>query len=586
MNSRYRYAVAVTVVSLCCRLLDITRLRVDVMHLDDALKMLGEFGWYQRVHLLLVCGFAILCAWHGLNMVFLGAVPHFHCSLSDVNATWYGVNQSQLKDLLIPEGEGCKRYSVNSSLHRLTSVQWVNADVTNGTAAQEACPAGYVFSTDEYDSTITSEFKLVCTKKFLQSISKCVFFAGRFLGAAVFGQLSDRFGRRPMFFVGVAMMMLTGGVAAAAPNVFVFLSMYLLQGAASTGAFVISYILIMELVGPKYRVFAGFVILIFCSLGYVSLAGIAYFIRNWRYLELAITAPSLLFLFYWWLLPESLRWLLSHDKTEEARRVLQTVARRNGKALPEDVVKSLQDDPNLKATRTYTVLDCVRTRRMACLSLNVWFNWLVNSLVYYGLSLNTENLAGSPYLNFCLVGAVEIPAYALCILIVNRVGRRKPLIVTMVVSGVASVVAGLIPTTSSTKFGISASYGTIYLASAEIFPTVVRNIGMGVSSMSARIGDILAPLILESTNIAPFLPMMLFGGLSMLGAALAFLLPETSGRPLPQFLEDVDYGNNCMACCKSRTTSKGNDSLSIPRKENELGVFSICSLPEQDKTVV
>ncbi|XP_025098376.1 carcinine transporter-like isoform X4 [Pomacea canaliculata] len=243
MNSRYRYAVAVTVVSLCCRLLDITRLRVDVMHLDDALKMLGEFGWYQRVHLLLVCGFAILCAWHGLNMVFLGAVPHFHCSLSDVNATWYGVNQSQLKDLLIPEGEGCKRYSVNSSLHRLTSVQWVNADVTNGTAAQEACPAGYVFSTDEYDSTITSEFKLVCTKKFLQSISKCVFFAGRFLGAAVFGQLSDRFGRRPMFFVGVAMMMLTGGVAAAAPNVFVFLSMYLLQGAASTGAFVISYIL-------------------------------------------------------------------------------------------------------------------------------------------------------------------------------------------------------------------------------------------------------------------------------------------------------------------------------------------------------
>lgn len=67
---------------------------------------------------------------------------------------------------------------------------------------------------------------------------------------------------------------------------------------------------------------------------------------------------------------------------------------------------------------------------------------------------------------------------------------------------------------------------------------------MGVSSMSARIGDILAPLILDSADIAPFLPMMLFGGLSMLAAALAFLLPETAGRPLPQFLEDVDYGNN------------------------------------------
>ncbi|PVD28437.1 hypothetical protein C0Q70_11024 [Pomacea canaliculata] len=553
------------------------------MHLDDVLQVLGEFGRYQRVHLLLLCGFAILSAWHALNMVFVGAVPRFHCSISDVNATWYGVNQSQLKDLLIPEEGGCKRYSVNSTLDRLTGVQWVDEsgssglynDVTNGTAAQEACPAGYVFSTDQYDNTITSEFKLVCTKKFWRSTSKSVFFAGRLVGAVVFGQLSDRFGRRPMFFVGVAMLLLAGGVAAAAPNMIVFLSIH---GACWSQVQSRRWVCDPRILQPGVHV-SGRDRLLYPELE----------ILGGRHHSSSAGLRVLLV---------SLRWLLSHDKTEEARRVLQTVARRNGKALPEDVVKSLQDDPNLKATRTYTVLDCVRTRRMACLSLNVWFNWLVNSLVYYGLSLNTENLAGSPYLNFCLVGAVEIPAYALCILIVNRVGRRKPLIVTMVVSGVASVVAGLIPTTSSNlktltvvfvmiaKFGISASYGTIYLASAEIFPTVVRNIGMGVSSMSARIGDILAPLILESTNIAPFLPMMLFGGLSMLGAALAFLLPETSGRPLPQFLEDVDYGNNCMACCKSRTTSKGNDSLSIPRKENELGVFSICSLPEQDKTVV
>ena len=55
-----------------------------------------------------------------------------------------------------------------------------------------------------------------------------------------------------------------------------------------------------ELVGPKYRVVAGFVIQSFYSVGYMSLAGIAYFIRDWRYLEVAITAPALLFVLYWW----------------------------------------------------------------------------------------------------------------------------------------------------------------------------------------------------------------------------------------------------------------------------------------------
>ncbi|XP_012941146.2 organic cation transporter protein [Aplysia californica] len=124
---------------------------------------------------------------------------------------------------------------------------------------------------------------------------------------------------------------------------------------------------------------------------------------------------------------------------------------------------------------------------MAKLSLNVWFNWLVNALVYYGLSLNTENLAGSPYLNFCVAGAVELPAYAICILLLNRVGRRWPLIISMYVGGVACILSGCIPTEGNStmetltvvlamigKFGITASYGIIYLMAAELFPTVIR----------------------------------------------------------------------------------------------------------------
>nr|KAG5705621.1 hypothetical protein BaRGS_034819 [Batillaria attramentaria] len=490
-------------------------------------------------------------------MVFVGAESRFHCALDDVNATWYKLNQSDLKTLLIPKDATCYRYEPNatlSSVSQITSnVNYNDRDSSNGSVfPTESCPAGYTYSKEQYESTITSQFDLVCSRKFWRSTSKSVFFGGRLAGAVVFGQLSDRFGRRPMFFVGVALLAVAGGVAAAAPSMMVFLPMYFLQGAAHTGAFLVSFTLSTELVGPRYRVEAGFVIQCFYSVGYMSLAGIAYFVRNWRYLEVAITAPALLFVIYWWFLPESVRWLLSRSKHEEAARVLQKVANGNGRELPPDLVKELQVDPAMTGTRQYTFIDCVRTWKMARLSLNVWFNWLVNALVYYGLSLNTENLAGSPYINFCIAGAVEIPAYIMCILLLNRVGRRLPLIVTMYLGGVACILSGIIPKHSTGletftvvlamvgKFGITASYAIIYLAAAEVFPTVVRNIGMGVSSMSARIGGILAPVMLETASVTPILPMILFGGLSMLAATLAFLLPETEGRPMPQLLEDVD----------------------------------------------
>ena len=55
-----------------------------------------------------------------------------------------------------------------------------------------------------------------------------------------------------------------------------------------------------ELVGPSYRLFAGFLVQSFYSIGYMTLAGLAYALRDWRYIELAITLPVILFVPYIW----------------------------------------------------------------------------------------------------------------------------------------------------------------------------------------------------------------------------------------------------------------------------------------------
>ena len=59
------------------------------------------------------------------------------------------------------------------------------------------------------------------------------------------------------------------------------------------------------------------------------------------------------------------------------------------------------------------------------------------SMVYYGLSLNTGNLGGNFYLNFTISGLVEFPAYTLCILLLNRMGRKWLHCACMVLGGLA-----------------------------------------------------------------------------------------------------------------------------------------------------
>ncbi|NXH15794.1 S22AD protein, partial [Bucco capensis] len=82
------------------------------------------------------------------------------------------------------------------------------------------------------------------------------------------------------------------------------------------------------------------------------------------------------------------------------------------------------------------------------------------------------------------------------------------------------------------KFTASASFSTSYVYSAELFPTVVRQTGVGLCSMSARVSAILAPLIRLLGQYHRAIPMAIYGSAPVLGGLLCFLLPETRGIEL------------------------------------------------------
>ena len=84
--------------------------------------------------------------------------------------------------------------------------------------------------------------------------------------------------------------------------------------------------------------------------------------------------------------------------------------------------------------------------------------------------------------------------------------------------------------------GSSAVFQLIFLYTAELFPTIIRNRALGITVTTSGIGSIGAPFVIGLGGIIPLITM---GGLAILGGLGGIFLPETLGRPLATSLLQV-----------------------------------------------
>lgn len=283
----------------------------------------------------------------------------------------------------------------------------------------------------------------------------------------------------------------------------------------------------------------------FYAAGFGLLAGTAYLFPDWRQLTIAVSVPALL---YTMLcsnsVHESPRWLIAEGRTAEAQQLLEKIATKNQMQSHKVHNLGTSGQPDSKNTKTsYNLLSLFTFKSIRVKMLILTVIWLVNSLVYYGLSFNVKNIKGNRYWNFFLSGMVEIPSYFLAIPMIDNIGRRKSLFFTVMVGALACLVCGLGLSQSTSlsvmagKFGISSSFAILYVYSAELIPTVVRNFAMGTCSMTARIGGILAPLVVTLAVIDKRLPMIFFGVSSLIAGFVGLFLPETLNHPVAETLE-------------------------------------------------
>ncbi|GFW33442.1 organic cation transporter protein [Trichonephila clavipes] len=149
------------------------------------------------------------------------------------------------------------------------------------------------------------------------------------------------------------------------------------------------------------------------------------------------------------LLPESPRWLLSQGKEDSAREILSKAAKKNGVNLTE--IETKLKETILKTSKARengdgntSVLQLFKPGLWKTSSI-VFYLWFVNAFMYYGISYNTNELAGDPIKNFALYGAVEIPAYIFTYFATHSKGRRNPLALVLAGAGLSYLLLYPVP---------------------------------------------------------------------------------------------------------------------------------------------
>uniref|UniRef100_A0A8D0FVK8 Solute carrier family 22 member 13 n=1 Tax=Strix occidentalis caurina TaxID=311401 RepID=A0A8D0FVK8_STROC len=456
-------------------------------------KAVGDFGPFQKCLVLLTLFPCLSVAFHQFCQLFM--VPHVphHCDTSWIRAIGPNLTEEEQLNLTLPRDvdgvyEQCYMYS---------PVDWdLGSIVAYGLNATEKCSSGWVYPSAQQPSLLTEVCKCLLTcwghgREGTPKSSPCPAVQSELVPAML------QLGWAEICFRYIL------GTLVPPPSPQVWSWRCCMQAGCNIDAKLFSrgnavsasgeticmndsepsiFFSATEWVGVSSRPKAVLISHCFFAIGQMILAGLSYGIRNWRLLEIAGSAPVFALFFYIWVLPESARWLVTKGRIEEAKKVLQKAASINKRTIPPGLLEQVP-------VMTWGTACCLQRLPSAlgfvavssvppCMDFR-----FVNSLVYYGLSLNVTNFGLDIYLTQLAFGAVEIPARVSCIFMLQWFGRKKSQALLLLLSGLVCLIITGIPEDQPVattilaiigKFTASASFSTSYVYSAELFPTVIR----------------------------------------------------------------------------------------------------------------
>lgn len=511
---------------------------------------LGEFGKYQLRNILLVLLPAIFSGFMAGDYIFTaGKLPH-RCAVPLCDDLHQEFSPEWVLNA-IPATTGifddCSRYA---------SVMNISVTVQNGTCPASLFDRDNVIGCESYvyerTNTVVYDFGLEC-QEWLRALAGTLNSMGAMIALPLAGFVSDTFGRRiSVVFFGFNVA-LVGCIRAFSVNYTMYVTLQFMHTAIGGGLYSAAYILATEIVGPKYRIYTSATMSSTFALGQTLLGLIASAVLEWRKLTLVLFAPVFIIVFYYWLLIESHRWLLSKNKTDEAKKVLLRAAELNGKALSDKslnfLLTAIPKQTHANVDKKNLFLRVIKSRVMLQRCCTTPLYWITTTFIYYGLSINAVNLSGNIYFNYILTTLIEIPGYWTAVSVLDRVGRRITLFSGYLLCGICCFGFAFTPKNLYGlslflyllgKFCTGVVFTSLYLFTTELYPTRHRHSFLGLSSMIGRIGSVIAPLTPPLMVYWSGIPSILFGGMSTIAAVLILTQPETLGRKIPDTFEEAE----------------------------------------------
>ncbi len=379
-------------------------------------------------------------------------------------------------------------------------------------------------------------------------------FGGQLIGALAFGLSGERWGRRNSMLFTLLLFALASLACAFATSYETLLSLRFIQGIGLGGEvpLMAAYVNEFAKAQNRGRFSVSIQVLFSIALFFVALIGVWVVPRwGWQWMFVIGALPALIALPLRTILPESPRWLASQGRFAEADTALakiEAIAAREGKVSPPlpanlPVVKEVKP-------RIGDLFKGIYLKR----TISVWFIWIGAYFVSYGLNAWAPSLYRTVYhlpvetaLQYGLfTSAIGLVASAFTIWMIEAVGRRPMLIMSLSGCAIFLLSFAFLPQLSAVGTWIVTTSGFFFLAfsllslatyTAEIYPTHLRALGGGVASAWQRcasmVGTTLVGFILPYWGINAVFVM--FGLFALMGAVVAiFFAIETRAQVLEQ----------------------------------------------------
>ena len=380
-------------------------------------------------------------------------------------------------------------------------------------------------------------------------LASSAYLAGAVLGAIFFGWLTDRLGRKKLFFITLTVYLLATAATATSWNLFSFMLFRFVTGAGIGGEYAAINSTIQELIPARVRGWSDLVINGSFWVGAAMGALGSLVVLNpavidpevgWRLAFLIGAGLALVIFFMRFWIPESPRWLMTHGRAAEAQQVIAGIEARFAGLppainLPRVRLRARRSTPLSEVART--LFQRYRQRTLVGLSLMasqaffynaIFFTYALILTDFYGVPADHVGWYLLPFAAGNFLGPVFLGHFF------DSQGRRPMIGFTYVASGVLLAATGylfardLIGAETQTLcwmvifFFASAAASSAYLTVSETFPLEIRALAIAFFyAVGTGIGGIIGPWLF-GVLIDTGSRMSVFGGY-LFGAVLMIL---------------------------------------------------------------